>query len=264
MAWTRSRAELAAALPADVQPAFERLLTVLAGPGSKLRVWGELVEETATRAERLDEQVAQQPASVKAVAEGLRSLDRDLRRLAHQAGLASTLQDNLEARDKALRQVLREPSLWPCGSLSVDETSQHRELLALRDRVLEGERKLQGLTSAIGRGGNNGVSTGGGNGGGIGGADRRPGSAPAAGASGSARSPNVLSLDDDDVYLDGGGGGAGGGGLGGNGGGNGLLLDATEELMRQEEVLHRLVEMMRRARQDSEEAHALARQAVAA
>ena len=195
MAWTRSRAEeLAAALPADVLPAFERLLTVLAGPGSTLRRWAELTEETATRIERIDEQSAAQPAGEQAVVESLRAVDRDVRQLGHKARLAATLQDNLEARAKALRKVLREPSLWPCGELSVDETSQHRELIALRDRVDEGERQLQTLTAAIGTRGRRPTGMRG---------DGEWGGAATAGADGGAShgSPNVLSLDEDDIYV---------------------------------------------------------------
>ena len=143
MAWTRSRAELAAALPADVLPAFERALTVLAGKGSTLRRWGELAEETATRLERLERQAGGHGDVETALNSELEGTTTKMDQLMHMARLAATVQANLEARAKGLRVVLRQECLWPCGGLSADEINQHRRLIGLRDRVREGERALQ-------------------------------------------------------------------------------------------------------------------------
>ena len=51
-----------------------------------------------------------------AVADELGAVEASLDVLMHKARLAATIQANLESRAKALRSVLRNPSLWPCGA----------------------------------------------------------------------------------------------------------------------------------------------------
>lgn len=153
MAWAQSKARLESATPYDVLPAFEQALASLAGPGSTLRRWGELVQETATRLERVEKQASSQPASEAAVLQELQSAEARIQMLQHKAQFAATLQHNLELRAQALRSVLRTPTLWPCGDISEDEQRHHRHLLALRDRILESQRTLQRLvSSAVARG----------------------------------------------------------------------------------------------------------------
>lgn len=148
--------------------------------------WGELVQETATRLERVEKQASSQPASEAAVLQELQSAEARIQMLQHKAQFAATLQvttptymieslrpcacldstrlsrymyvraqpqHNLELRAQALRSVLRTPTLWPCGDISEDEQRHHRHLLALRDRILESQRTLQRLvSSAVARG----------------------------------------------------------------------------------------------------------------
>ena len=107
----------------------------------------------------------------------------------------------------------------------------HRELLALRDRVLEGERKLLSIRA-----------TGGGTG-------DRAAAARQAQANGAARTASRgprLSLDEEETYLE------------GEGGKGGTLRAEMAELIRQDGALQALVGAMNRAKHESAEALALA------
>ena len=197
--WARCKSELSEATGEEVLPAFERALTSLAGAKSRLREWGGLAEESATRLERIDKQSSEQPSSEKKLVQEVSGVEAELDVLMHKARLAAALQDNLESRAKALRAVLRQPSLWPCGELSVEEEAQHNELLAMRDRVLEGQRRMHDLLAMS--------------------------EANGAKASATADAP---------------------------------LEEETAELMQQDALLHRLTLALKRAKQQGEEALALA------
>ena len=105
LSWARAKGELGEAAAAEVLPAFERMLLSLAGPGSTLRKWGALSEESATRLERIERQAAAQPTAQRALAREVAAADASLQKLAHQARLAAALQDNLESRARALRRL---------------------------------------------------------------------------------------------------------------------------------------------------------------
>ena len=252
MAWARSKAELADAAPADVLSAVERALQTLAGPGSRLREWGQLAEESATRLERLEKQSLLQPSVETGVGKDIAAVEEELDQLTHKARLAAAVQGNLEMRAKALRAVLRQPALWPCGELSIEEERQHRELLALRDRVLEGQRAIHDLISAH----RDAPPVA---------AAYKPRSAPKpTGAPKLAPPPPRASA------FTGRGLGLGGLGLGdafdaadGDESEEDAALDEeTAELMQQDALLQRLVSGMRRAKQQGDEALALAQGAV--
>ena len=252
MAWARSKAELADAAPADVLSSFERALTTLAGPGSKLREWGSLAEESATRLERLEKQTGTQPGIEKALGVDLTNVDSELVMLAHKARLAAAVQDNLEARTKALRAVLRQPTLWPAGGLSVEEERQHRELLALRDRVLEGQRMMHELIAAKQGQHATGAPAGGPM---PTGAARKPPVArvPTFGAGGISLGSLGQGIDPSGLDL----------GDGGEDDEDADLDEENAELLQQDALLQRLVSSMRRAKQQGEEALALVQAAAA-
>ena len=68
IAWARSRSELRSASSSREElPAFERALTTIAGEGSALRTWGQLVEESATRLARIERQGASLPPKAAAL-----------------------------------------------------------------------------------------------------------------------------------------------------------------------------------------------------
>ena len=126
--------------------AFSRSLQdLLVGPESDLWKWGALVKETEARSVKMKECADQQPEEERKVAEEVETLKKQLLMLRHKACLADALQQNLEMRSNILRSVLRTPQLCPRGEASEKERAQHRNLLAIRDRVLEGQRALHKL-----------------------------------------------------------------------------------------------------------------------
>ena len=134
----------------DTIDAFSRSLQELVGPGSDLGNWGRLVEETKARSGATVKRAEQQPEKEKEVAKEVETLKEQLRMLRHKACMADALQQNLEMRSDILRRVLRTPQLCPQGELSEEERAQHRKLLAIRARVVEGQRALHKLVHEAG------------------------------------------------------------------------------------------------------------------
>ena len=201
--------------------------------------YGALAEETAARLERIEKQIASQPGAERALMRDVLSVDSELALLTHKARLAAAVQDNLETRSKALRAVLRVPSLWPCGELSVEEERQHRALLALRDRVLEGQRTMHTLIARAAEASDA--------------PQPRLATSPTGGAKAPARPASNsgwrFSLHENGVD----------GADGEEDVGNVAVLDEeTVELIGQGALLQRLVSALRRAKQQGEEALAIA------
>ncbi len=149
--WEQCQAELASASShGDAMASFGRSLAAVVGQGSALRTWGALVEETKARLIGMQKRTIAQPEEARTLEHGIHALAEQLRMLCHKASLADAVQQNLEMRSRALRLVLRSPELCPCGDVSEEEQAQHRKLLALRDRVLEGQRMLHKLIHEAG------------------------------------------------------------------------------------------------------------------
>lgn len=155
--------------------------------------------------------------------------------------LAAAIQDNLDARAKALRDVLRSPNLWPHGALSEAELLQHRRLRALYDQVNDLERSARALHAATGA---VGASGGDAHDDGHAGAacDAIPTGRGAEGGAGSR-----LRLGEAFLLR-----------TGADGEGEETHDEERAELMRQDALLHRLVLNMKEAVQQGEETLALA------
>lgn len=147
-------------------------MEVLAGPGSALRAYGQLVAESKVRLERQARQGEEQPELQQAMTGKAADADQALHELYHKMRYAATLQTNLELRAQLLRSVLRSPELWPVGELTGAEQAQHRELIAQRDRMHAARRALGALVAKVdakgaadnggGAAADNGVGLGGG------------------------------------------------------------------------------------------------------
>ena len=139
-------------------------MEVLAGPGSALRAYGQLVAESKVRLERQARQGEEQPELQQAMTGKAADADQALHELYHKMRYAATLQTNLELRAQLLRSVLRSPELWPVGELTGAEQAQHRELIAQRDRMHAARRALGALVAKVDAKGaaDNGVGLGGG------------------------------------------------------------------------------------------------------
>ena len=136
----------------EIIDAFSRCLQDLVDPREDLGKWGRLVEETKARSDATVKRAEQQPENQQPekVAKEVEDLKEQLRMLRHKACMADALQQNLEMRSDILRRVLRTPQLCPRGEASEEERAQHRKLLAIRDRVVEGQRALHKLVHEAG------------------------------------------------------------------------------------------------------------------
>jgi hypothetical protein len=235
--WQRRKAALAGSEGADVLPAFENMVDELLGPKSTLRWLRELAEETAARMKLVEQHSAEQPKAEEKLNADLADASVELEMMGHKLRLAVALQDNLETRAKALRGVLRTPALWPCGDVSAEERQQHRQLLELRDRISEGERRRQQLVDLVDTApGEDGDQHG------AAAADEPTAAAAAAAAAPRAPpSPNVLGFTEDDLFID-----------------DEPMSEGTAELMQQGATLERLVGELKRAKQEGREAVRLA------